>query len=73
MICPHCDRDTPGTETSPGTISSTCPTCSLRLTGHGHHPDAHDIDDKGNPIASDTNLPTTVVTTPIDKPKRGRR
>lgn len=51
MICPSCGNDTQGTETSPGTVSSTCPPCNLKLTGRSHHPDAYDVDAKGNRIA----------------------
>ena len=44
MICPHCEKDTMGTETSPGTVSSTCPDCNQKLTGTRHHAEAYDID-----------------------------
>lgn len=72
MICPSCGNDTPGTETSPGTVSSTCPPCNIKLTGKGHHPDAYDTDARGNPIAAPAAVLAPVMPVKVDKPPRPR-
>lgn len=70
MICPSCGNETQGTETSPGTVSSTCPPCNIKLTGTGHHADAYDTDARGNLIAGDLLPPHDRQPGEVDKPRR---
>lgn len=72
MICPNCGNDTPGTETSPGTVSSTCPPCNLKLTGRGHHPNAYDRDASGNLIAPPEAIDSPAPVAEVDKRRRPR-
>lgn len=61
MRCHQCNTETAGTETSPGTVSSICPECNVKLTGVGHHEGAYDVDARGVKIAAPPGEKPTAV------------
>lgn len=71
MRCHQCGAVTDGTETHPGTISSICPPCNVKLTGLSHHPQAAELNARGVLIsASGPDAPTTVAAVVDTKPRR---